>query len=229
MADLNGLSITFSAVLKELQLEFLGGNKVNFSEVDYLLHRLQSSNLNMLHSDDQKKAFWINVYNGLTNYIIVKKGIKRTIICNMHLLSTFKIDIDDYQWSLNQIEHGILRRNSKPPYHIRIPFNAGDPRRKHMLVHKDERIHFALNYGGNSCPAVRFYSAQDINEELELAKKSFLEKNLSVDYENKIISCSPLFKWYRKDFEGKYIFDKLYKEFAIRYNSYSWSVDMRPS
>lgn len=229
MEDINSLSISFSSVLKELQLDFLAGKRLDLSEVNHLLEQLKRVNLNLLKTDNAKKAFWINTYNGLTNLIIVTKKIKRSVIFNLHLLSSFKIIIDDYEWSLNHIEHGILRKNSKPPYHIRRPFGAGDPRLKQMLSHKDNRIHFALNCGGSSCPQIRFYTSEELDIELELAKTSFLEENVSVDHINKIISCSPMFKWYRKDFEGKYIFDNLYKEFAIKYTNYNWSVDLRTS
>lgn len=229
MVDLNGLSISFSSVSKEIQLDYLARKRLDLSELNLLLAKLEHINLNDLKTDNQKKAFWINIYNGLTNYIIVNKKIKRNMVYNLHLLSTFKITIDDYQWSLNHIEHGILRRNSKPLYQFRRPFGKGDPRLKQMLKTRNDRIHFALNCGGTSCPAVRFYNSEEIDQELEIAKARFLEENISVDHANKTISCSPLFKWYKRDFEGKYIFDNLYREFAIKYTNYDWSVDLRIS
>ena len=58
-------------------------------------------------------------------------------------------------FSLNALEHGVLRGNVPGPYTWSAPFRSGDPRAGAVLP-LDVRIHFALNCGATSCPAVRW-------------------------------------------------------------------------
>ena len=62
--------------------------------------------------------------------------------------------------SLNDLEHGILRSNTRPPYHItKPPFGMIDSRKKLCIKKFGHHIHFALNNGAKSCPPVKKYSA----------------------------------------------------------------------
>lgn len=107
--------------------------------------------------------------------------------------------IGDYVYSLNDIEHGILRGNKSPPLIFsRQPFDKIDPRLEYTLP-IDPRIHFALNCGAKSCPAISFYRVDDIDRQLDIATRAYLQ-DISVDSKNEIIFLPMLFKWYRDDF-----------------------------
>lgn len=227
MTGIISLSIAFSSEAKKLQLDYISGRRIDMSEINSLLLRLQHIDLLVLRDDTLKKAFWINIYNGVSNYIVISKRVKRNIVCNLHLFTMFKVQIGDYRWSLNQIEHGVLRHNSVPLFHFRRMFSRTDARIKHIVSRKDERIHFALNFGGRSCPSMRFYSPQTLEQDLEMATHQFVENNVFVDDNKKQINCSQIFKWYHKDFEGKYIYQAKYKGYEISFNRYDWSLDNR--
>lgn len=56
--------------------------------------------------------------------------------------------IDDYFFSLDDIEHGVLRSNRPHPSRPDEPFfGQNDPRLKFVVKNFDPRIHFALNCG----------------------------------------------------------------------------------
>ena len=58
--------------------------------------------------------------------------------------------------------------------YIKNPF-LSDELENLQVAESDYRIHFALNCGAKSCPAIRIYSAKDLDRELELNTKAFLE------------------------------------------------------
>ena len=104
-----------------------------------------------------------------------------------------------------------------------------------MAVAKiDYRIHFALNCGAKSCPPIAFYSAQKINQQLELATVSFLETETDIFADKKELHVTTLFKWFFADFGGRkgirqIIAEKLNvetKDYKIVYKPYSWEESL---
>ncbi|MGD9033946.1 MAG: DUF547 domain-containing protein, partial [Desulfobacteraceae bacterium] len=116
--------------------------------------------------------------------------------------------------SAEDIEHGILRANSRPPYRPFPLFRRNDPRRPFSLQRIEPRIHFALVCGSRSCAPIRFYEPDRIHEQLEIATKNFINSSevVILPEENKIL-LSQIFKWYKRDFGGK----KQMFEFVQRY------------
>ena len=82
-------------------------------------------------------------------------------------------------YSLDAIEHGVLRLNARPPYRLRRPFAAGDPRRGAAPSRLDPRIHFALNCGARSCPPIRAYGAAELDPELERTTSGYMRAETS--------------------------------------------------
>lgn len=72
-------------------------------------------------------------------------------------------NIGGYDYSLNQIEHGMLRGNQKPPYNLFRTFGERDPRIK-LCLKLDPRIHFALVCGAKSCPPIRIYTPENLEK-----------------------------------------------------------------
>ena len=60
----------------------------------------------------------------------------------------------------------------------RKPFKSGDPRLKISLAHVDPRIHFALNCGAKSCPPIKTFSGDQVQDQLQVATSSFLEVSI---------------------------------------------------
>lgn len=89
-------------------------------------------------------------------------------------------------YTLEDIEHGILRKNdnfntsiiSLISFYFRgrgsdTRFSINDPRRKFIVENVDPRIHFALNCGAKSCPPILVYEEDNLDYELDIATRNF--------------------------------------------------------
>lgn len=74
--------------------------------------------------------------------------------------------------------------------------------RRFRVERADPRIHFALNCGAVSCPAIRFYSAERLEAELDLATRAFLASEARHDPAADRVDVSPIFRLYQGDFGG---------------------------
>ena len=99
---------------------------------------------------------------------------------------------------------GVLRGNARAPLHFAVPFRRGDARLAACLLppRKEPRVHFALNCGATSCPAVKTYTAEAVHDELRLAALGFLETadNCRVERAARTLWLSKIFSWYDRDF-----------------------------
>lgn len=176
-----------------------------------------------LSSDEQRMPFWINLYNGYNLYLMRGKPE-----VNDHTKSRMKhflrrqIVVAGRSLSLMDIENGILRR-SKVWWGLGyIPRLFASSYERSMRVDKlDPRVHFALNCGAMSCPPIRFYSPEQIDAELQLATKAYLQTEVRAgkDKEENTLYVSSLFRAYRADFgsEGGILaFIRNYKEIPER-------------
>ncbi|NLR91637.1 DUF547 domain-containing protein [Flammeovirga agarivorans] len=179
-----------------------------------------------LYNDNRKKAFWINIYNAYYQILAARSTHKKSL-----LYSIKSITIAHHQFSLDDIEHGILRR-FKYKYGLGyIPqFFPSQVLKSLAVSFVDYRIHFALNCGAKSCPPILFYDPLEIDTQLEMAMISFLEAETSFDNEKKTVNVTRLFLWFLGDFGGvnnirKIITEKLRIDidgFTLKFNPYSW-------
>ena len=179
-----------------------------------------------LNTDQAKKTFWINIYNAFYQLEASKATANRKTI-----FSAKVIRIGHNSFSLDDIEHGILRKNRwKWSFgYLRNPF-ASNLLKDLEVQTIDFRIHFALNCGAKSCPPIAFYTFGKIEQQLDSAMYSFLEQETTVDHPTKTIATSKLMLWYRADFGGtkgiKQILTKVLEldttPYKIKYATYSW-------
>ena len=151
-----------------------------------------------LNNDNVKKAFWINIYNA---YYLLLSQKYALVKFDSALFKRKEIEIAGCQFSLDDIEHGILRKMQyKYAFgYLKFPFYSKIV--KELQVERlDYRIHFALNCGAKSCPPIRFYNVRTIDQELDLAMHSFVESTTIV---GSSIGVSKLFLWYKGDFNGQ--------------------------
>ena len=131
-------------------------------------------------------AFFLNIYNTLMIHALCTWGAPKSMRERLAIYSKAAYEIGGYFFTLDDIEHGILRGNTASPGSVkgiccarRRPrhFAATDVRRRFALRPNsvDPRIHFALNCGAVSCPAIRVYSGHNLDTALTVAVKSFLE------------------------------------------------------
>jgi len=80
--------------------------------------------------------------------------------------------------SLDNIEHGLLRHSKwKLGGGYIGKFITSKWEKKFRMKILDNRIHFALNCGAESCPPVLFYTADNINVELNIATNNFVNSS----------------------------------------------------
>ncbi len=183
-----------------------------------------------LNDDNKKKAFWINAYNSF--FLILRKhqNIDKSKIYLDKL-----IDIAGQKMSLDDIEHGIIRK-----YRIKKSLGylpnwfAASWIKKWAVDEIDYRIHFALNCGAVSCPPIAFYNSDHIDHQLETATYSFLESEVNINDQEKTAEISKLFFWYHGDFGGnsgiRQVIKKYLKRdisgYKISYAPYDFSEDL---
>lgn len=167
---------------------------------------------------DETLAFWMNTYNFLTIDLITREGEEQSI---KNLGSTFvspwkkhKWDIAGASYSLDQIEHKIIRPMDEP------------------------RIHFAINCAALSCPDLRSeaYKADILNRQLNeqtVATLNNPSKVFSYDEARDVASVSKIMDWFDEDFNDGDIkaWLKTYKpnvitaDTKIKFLKYDWSLN----
>ncbi len=187
-----------------------------------------------LYNDDAKKTFWINVYNA---FIQIRLKEDTSAFKNRNRFFKDKnIVVAGHTLSFDQIEHGILRRSQVKwaggYLHKWFPSAFEKQQRVDSI---DWRIHFALNCGAMSCPAIFYYQQNELNKQLENATNLFLMFETKYDSTANTLVLPKLFSWYRGDFGGKKGIYKLLEEREyitpgsmpkITYSAYDWALSV---
>lgn len=214
----------FSRQAKLTLAAYVGEGKTDLSLLENLVRKVQFFDLDLLANDSSKKPFWINVYNGLTNLEIVRNQLKESVWEKEDFFTDRVLNVAGIRFSLDDIEHGILRRNGPRRSGKPDQFQAGDPRMKWMADQLDYRIHFALNCGSVSCPPIAFYDAPLIDEQLRAAEESFASSEFIVNNEKETVECSSIFVWYRSDFGENYLNAPALSRYDIVQRPYIWKI-----
>lgn len=118
-----------------------------------------------------------------------------------------------HEASLGMIEHDILRADFKEP-----------------------RVHFAVvrtSQSGGKLPG-EAYRDDRMNQMLSNAEQRFLKESPAENrFENGVLHISPMFKWYRADFDGEegvktllqIYYPEVNKDTRIEYTEYDWSLN----
>ena len=155
-------------------------------------------------SVDERKAFFINIYNTLVIHALVENLLSSFpggSLSRLQMYAKASYTIAGFPLCLNDIENGILRGNrpSAAPLSRKPFYEESDPR-KPLILECDPRIHFALNCGAKSCPPISVYPSEGLDATLDRVTKSFLADNVVISEDKSTIQLSMLFKWYRIDF-----------------------------
>jgi hypothetical protein len=186
----------------------------------------------MLKSDNEKKAFWINLYNAFTNTILRKDPAKYG---NRHRFFSAKgVTVAGRHFSLDDIEHGFLRR-SRVKWslgYIGKPFPS-KTERELRVAKRDSRVHFALNCGAKSCPPIAYYSPERLDGQLDGASKVYLLGEATYEKDENRVHLPAIMGWFRADFGGKKGMRNMLKNFGIipanahphiSFKSYNWDL-----
>jgi hypothetical protein len=219
-----------------LSQEFVYAAKTG-DEVKMLVDSLQSLDLTALQAglptDGEKKAFWINLYNGYTQAFL--RQSPELYKQRNRFFKAKQIKVGGNAFSLDDIEHGILRR-SKIKWSLGY-LNKLFPGKKERALRVDSvdyRIHFALNCGARSCPPIAFYAPERLEQQLEMATQSYLQSEVEVQDEGRTVRLPAIMSWFRGDFGGKrgmrrlllqHQFD-IHPSARIRFKDYDWNLHL---
>lgn len=165
-----------------------------------LLGKLASVKLEGL-THQQKLAFWINSYNSCMMNAFLEQGIPETPEMVVRLMQKATITVGGHLLNAITIEHFILRL----PYHLKYTCpkvaRNDDKKARSMfgLEWSEPLVTFALSCGSWSSPAVRVYTASQVEKELEVAKRDYLQAAVGISTTDKLI-IPKLLDWYLLDF-----------------------------
>ena len=213
--------------LAEDWLQSLRDGIVDSSYRDQLAGLDRLALANELNTDAKKLAFWINVYNAFAQ-IKLGNGAEAgqfnpehaksfgsiparalpssslQLLQNVRLFTARDLVVAGQRLSLNDIEHGILRRSRlwwSPQFGRKIWPSAFELRLRADRL--DPRIHFALNCAALSCPPIRFYQQEQIDQQLDLATMAYLENTVRFELANNLLELPAIFQMFRSDFNGR--------------------------
>lgn len=148
-------------------------------------------------------AFWINVFNAA----VLRDAPELELAASHREVQAFfehpRLRISGHAYSLDDIEHGLLRGNVAKYGRLRAPMGRDDPRLAYMPIAYDERMHFAMYSACRSSPALRVFDSGQLDRELEDATTAYLRQQVRVESEGAIVVVPRQFKWYAGDFGGE--------------------------
>ncbi|GAA0729237.1 DUF547 domain-containing protein [Aquimarina litoralis] len=159
----------------------------------------------------EKLAYWVNLYNAVVMKMVIDHYPIKSINDLENPWKKKSITINNKEYSLDDIEHKVLRKMDEP------------------------RIHFLLNCAATSSPKLwnRAYTSRNITQALEEKTIEYINdpsKNLVA---NDDVKLSKVFEWYAKDFNNgdiknyvnQYAKEKIQKSSKIAYLEYDWSLN----
>lgn len=198
------------------------GMKADKAKLDEYLAILSKQKPGKNWSKNETLAFWINAYNAFTVKLITDnyplKSIKdlnpsvSVIFVNTVWDKKF-FSIGGDKMSLNNIEHGILRK-------------MGDP-----------RMHFTIVCASVSCPKLlnTAYEAATLDNQLNKAAGDFLADNTKNQVKAGNPKLSKIFDWFSGDFKAngktkiefinQFTPTKIDKNANISYLDYNWNLN----
>jgi len=169
--------------------------------------RLRYFDPGTLSTPGEQLVFWINLYNALIMDGVIAKEITQSVGSNpLRLLAFFRqtaYNVGGQRMNADDIEHGVLRGNRGHPMLPGPQFTSTDPRLAWVVNPVDVRIHFALNCAGRSCPPIQVYTAEDLDKQLGLAARNFVNADVYIDQQASRVHLSAIFKWFNADFGGQ--------------------------
>lgn len=208
--------IIFSQVLKKFVTEdgYVNyaaiSNDIQFSEYIKLL---QQTHPDANWSENERLAYWINAYNAFTIQLIIKHYPIESIKDIPKRWSKKFIQIENKKYSLEDIEHEILRK-----------------------LYKEPRIHFAINCASYSCPKLlnESFESETLDMQLDKAAKDFINDEKRNVIKKDLAQVSQIFKWFKSDFTSasslkdyiqKYSETSIDQGTKIEYLEYKWELN----
>ena len=147
-------------------------------------------------------AFWLDVFNA----VVLRDAPELAMAGSVREVEGFferpRLKVAGLAYSLDDIEHGLLRGNVPKFGSRRPPMRRDDPRLAHMPLAFDERMHFALYSAVRSSPALRVFDAGRLDAQLEDATAEYLRLHVRVENDGALVVLPRQLYWYADDFGG---------------------------
>eukprot|EP01125_Pyxidicula_operculata_P009581 TRINITY_DN3150_c0_g1_i2.p1 TRINITY_DN3150_c0_g1~~TRINITY_DN3150_c0_g1_i2.p1 ORF type:complete len:646 (+),score=135.98 TRINITY_DN3150_c0_g1_i2:256-2193(+) len=168
----------------------------DFCELCLELQRVSLAKL----SDTERKVFFINIYNILAVHAqisISSRSFKGNSNRGWAMLGLMGYIIAGHEFTLNDIEHGVLRSNRKHPKTQKKLFKEDDPRLEFCVKEFDSRIHFSLVTAPKTYP--KLHTVTSLESDLHTSALAAIG-DVVFSVHTKTVSVSPIFKWFFTDF-----------------------------
>lgn len=246
----------FTSLVAQVYEEYVCESTVNYVALKsnpstWVSYKVASTQLSQLKlqdcTEDERMCLFANAYNMLVIHAIIeRKTYPKNLFQRLNMYANAAYQIDTFVFTLNHIEHGMLRGNLRMPYCPYRFYTSNAPELKYAT--EDPRVHFTLNCGAMSCPQLFCYT--NANDQFTIAAKSFLFKPSNFTIKGTEIQLSYLLYLYQSDFCEStkdafhvvqfcvpYLEDTLAsqvkdwiqkypsKGFTITYTTYDWSIN----
>lgn len=181
-------------------------------ELQSYLDELSARVPNRSWSRNATLAYWINTYNAFTVKLILDNMPIKSIKDINNPWGKKFISLANKKYSLEEIEHEILRKMDEP------------------------RIHFAINCASFSCPNLlnSAYTETKLEQQLNTVAKSFINDKSKNSITANKIEISKIFDWFAGDFKkegsvisflNQYSSIKINPKAKLNYKDYNWSLN----
>lgn len=195
--------------------------------LDKYLEHISSASFPKNSPRETVLAFWINAYNAVTVKGILREYPTTSIrnhtprLFGYNICKNLLLPVNGRVYSLEQIEHEVLRKMNEP------------------------RIHFAIVCASIGCPELRpeAYVADRLDQQLTMNTREFFadQTKFRYDPQTKVLAVSPILKWFADDFGATtqeqlraiapFLPDKVAQNAAgggnvsVTYLDYNWSLN----
>jgi len=148
-------------------------------------------------------AFWLNAYNACVLRDAREIELTGNTLETEGFFDRQRARVGGHTFSLDDIEHGLLRGNAAKYARMRAQMKKSDPRLAFMPLAYDERMHFAMYTACRSSPALRVFDGERIEAQLEEAALDYLGRSVRVGKDGALVVVPKIFQWYPDDFGGE--------------------------
>jgi len=192
----------------------------------------------------KRLPFWLNVYNALVLQAVVVRVPAGGARLSEDFFVQSKFVTGGHEFSLDDIEHGLMRGNAPRFRALRRQMPEGDRRLACAPYSIDERVHFAMHSACRASPRLRVFGKDTLDSALEDAACDYVREHVRLEERGAVLCLPRLFQWYAGDFDGEdgvraFVINRLAREedvealdrrggrCAIRYLDFDWTLNQR--
>jgi len=183
------------------------------TELQVYLNSLSAHGPKDSWQENEKLAYWINAYNAFTIALILDHYPVKSIMDIENAWDIEFIQLEGNKYSLNQIEHEIIRK-----------------------VFNEPRIHFALVCAAISCPPLlnKAYLPEKLDTQLQNRGVGFINDAANNIISRQEVRISQIFNWFKDDFTqlgtlqeylNQFSIETIDKDATITFLEYNWELN----